>query len=217
MALVNLMCLRIFVCLLCSSLLLFAGCRKPASVQPSSNSQSSSSQESDSAKFDACGLLEKKEIEAIQGSPIKETKSSTGYDGEFRVSQCFYTAGEFSKSVSLAVIQNDPISQGKRSPRDFWKEMFGRYAGDAKERERNQEKKGDLGDQGREEEREEHTPPRKIDGLGDEAYWTGGRLGGALYVLKDDRFIRISVGGPDKEETKIDKSKALAEKALRRL
>jgi len=56
-----------------------------------------------------------------------------------------------------------------------------------------------------------------IDGIGDEAYWTAGRIGGALYILKDDTFIRISVGGPDKEETKIDKSKALAEKALLRL
>jgi hypothetical protein len=60
-------------------------------------------------------------------------------------------------------------------------------------------------------------PPKKIDGIGDEAYWTAGRIGGALYILKDDTFIRISVGGRDKEETKIDKSKALAEKALRRL
>lgn len=217
MSLVNLTCLRIFVCLLCSPLLLFAGCRKPANVQPSSNSQSTSSQESDSAKFDACALIEKKEIEALQGSPIKETKSSARSDGGFRISQCFYTAEEFSKSVSLAVTQTDPISPGKRSPRDFWKETFGRYSGDAKERETNQENKENLGDQGRKEEREEHTPPRKIDGIGDEAYWAGGRIGGALYVLKDDTFIRISVGGPDKEETKIDKSKALAEKALQRL
>jgi hypothetical protein len=211
------MCLRVFVCLLCSQLLFFAGCRKPASVQPSLNSQARSSQESDSAKFDACGLLEKKEIEAIQVSPIKETKSSAGYDGSFRVSQCFYTAEEFSKSVSLAVIQNDPMSPGKRSPRDFWKEIFGRYTADEKEPERDQEKKENPGDQARKEEREESIPPKKIDGIGDEAYWTGGRLGGALYVLKGDKFIRISVGGPDKEETKIDKSKALAQKALQRL
>ena len=217
MSLVNLMCLRIFICLLCSPLLLFAGCGKPASVQPSPNSQSASRQESDSAKFNACELLEKNEIEAIQGSPIKETKSSTGYDGGFRVSQCFYTAEEFSKSVSLAVIHNDPISPGKPSPRDFWKETFGRDSGDAEERERNQEKKENSGDQARKEEREESIPPKKIDGIGDEAYWTGDRLGGALYVLKDNQFIRVSVGGPDKEETKIKKSKALAQTALQRL
>jgi hypothetical protein len=35
-----------------------------------------------------------------------------------------------------------------------------------------------------------------------------------LYVLKHDAFISISVGGPDNEQTKIDKSRAPAEKAL---
>jgi hypothetical protein len=35
--------------------------------------------------------------------------------------------------------------------------------------------------------------------------------------LKKDAFIRVSVGGSDSEEVKIDKSKALAEKALSRL
>ena len=218
MSMLNPMRLRIFVSLLCLLLLFFGGCKKPASVQPSSNSQSTSSHESGSTEsFNACGLLEKKEIEAIQGSPIKETKSSAGSDGGFRVSQCFYTAEEFSKSVSLAVTQKDPISPGKRSPRDFWKETFGRYTGDEKGREHNQEKKEKLGDQTRKEEREESLPPKKIDGIGDEAYWIATRVGGALYVLKKDTFIRVSVGGPDKEATKIDKSKALAEKALQRL
>jgi hypothetical protein len=214
MSMLNPMRLRIFVSLLCLLLLFFAGCKKPASVQPSSNSQSTSSHESGSTEsFNACGLLEKKEIETIQGSPIKETKNSTHSDGGFRVSQCFYTAEEFSKSVSLAVTQKDPISPGKRSPRDFWKETFGRYAGDEKERERN-EKAGGLV---RREEREESSPPKKIEGLGNEAYWAGGRIGGALYILKNDSLLRISVGGSDKEEIKIEKSKALAEKALQRL
>jgi len=35
--------------------------------------------------------------------------------------------------------------------------------------------------------------------------------------LKGDAFISISVGGMDDEETKIKKSKALAQKALQRL
>lgn len=42
-------------------------------------------------------------------------------------------------------------------------------------------------------------------------------MGGAIYVLKNDVFIRISVGGPESEESKINHSKALAEKALARL
>ena len=53
--------------------------------------------------------------------------------------------------------------------------------------------------------------------IGEEAYWAPNRFGGVFYVLKGDAFISISVGGPDDEETKINKSKALAQKALQRL
>jgi len=66
-------------------------------------------------------------------------------------------------------------------------------------------------------EREVSAPPKKIDGIGEEAYWTSNRFGGILYVLKNDVFISISVGGPDNEESKINKSKTLAQKALQRL
>jgi hypothetical protein len=203
-----------FVSLLCSLPLALAGCERRATTQ----STTSASQEPGQAKFDACGLIAKEEIEAIQGSPIKETKSSARSDADFRISQCFYTAAEFSKSVSLAVTQSDPHS-AKRSPKDFWKKTFGRFEDEAKESEDDKEKKESLRDQTRARggEEEASVPPKKIDGVGEEAYWTGSRFGGALYVLKKDVFIRISVGGPDKEETKIEKSKALAQKALERL
>ncbi len=149
------------------------------------------------------------------GSPIKDTKSSGHSDGAFRVSQCFYTATEFSKSVSLAVTQRDPNSSAKRNPKEFWEESFGRYEGETKEHEGDKEKKESLHEERRGKgEGEEGVPPKKITGIGDEAFWTSNRFGGALYVLKKDAFIRISVGGADKEETKIDKSKVLAEKAL---
>ena len=57
----------------------------------------------------------------------------------------------------------------------------------------------------------------KIDGLGDEAFWTGTRVGGALYVLKGNCYIRISVGGAGSPEQKIEKSKTLAADVLKRL
>jgi len=53
--------------------------------------------------------------------------------------------------------------------------------------------------------------------LGDDAYWVGNRFGGILYVLKGDAFISIGLGGTDDEETKLKKSKTLAQKALQRL
>lgn len=140
-----------------------------------------------------------------------ETKSSALLDAAFRVSQCFYTATEFSKSVSLAVMQRDLARPATTGPRDFWKERFGRYSGEEKEHDRGKEETD------RKEEKEESVPPKKIDGIGEEAFWASNRFGGVLYVLKGDAFISISVGGPNDEETKIKKSKALAQKALQRL
>jgi len=164
-------------------------------------------------KIDACGLITNEEVQAIQGSPIKDVKGSEQSGGSFRIAQCFYNAETFNKSVSLAVTQSDPASPKARNPKDFWKETFGRYEGEAKEEKGDEEKKESL----REQDEEKGTPPKKIEGIGDAAYWTANRMGGALYVLKKDVFIRVSVGGPESEEAKINRCKALAEKALSRL
>jgi len=205
---------NVLVPFLCSLLIASPACKKRETPKPVPKA----SEKSNRVQIDVCRLITNQEIEAIQGSPIKETKSSARSDADFRISQCFYTAAEFSKSVSLAVTQGDPHSSAKRSPKDFWKKTFGRFEGEAKESEDDKEKKESLRDQARgRDEEETAVPPKKIDGIGEEAYWTGNRFGGALYVLKKDVFIRISVGGPDKEETKIEKSKALAQKALERL
>ena len=104
---------KVFVFLLFSLLLTLAGYEKRAATQSITNT----SQESGQAKFDVCGLIAKEEIEAVQGSPIKETKSSARSEGDLHISQCFYTAAEFSRSVSLAVIQSDSDQRAKRSSR----------------------------------------------------------------------------------------------------
>ncbi len=108
-------------------------------------------------------------------------------------------------------MQRDPGRPTATSPRDFWKERFGRYSADEKERDKNKEQSE------RKEEKEDSVPPKKIDGIGEEAFWASNRFGGVLYILKGDAFISISLGGSDNEETKIKKSKALAQKALQRL
>ena len=206
-----------------------AGCKKgsfPQAEEKASPSSSAIAQstttgrggESGQAKFDVCGLITKEEIQAIQESAVIDTKSSGQSDRGLRVTQCFHTTAESNKSVVLNLTQIEPESPDKRSPRDFWNETFGRYSGEAKEREGDKEKRESLREQERGKgEEEKSTPPKKIDGVGDEAFWLGNRVGGALYVLKKDAFIRISIGGPDNEETKIKKLKALAEKALPRL
>ncbi len=198
---------HVLIPLFCALIVVSAGCKKRETPPPVPRS----SQESNQTQTDVCRLISNQEIEAIQGSPIKETKSSARSDAAFRVSQCFYTATEFSKSVSLAVMQRDQGRSSTSSPKDFWKERFDHYSGEEKERDKVKEETE------RKEEKEESVPPKKIDGIGDEAFWASNRFGGVLYVLKGDAFISISLGGTDDEETKLKKSKALAQKALQRL
>ena len=132
-------------------------------------------------------------------------------------------SGEDFAKVAQEVSQ-DPGSATKRSANEFWEETFGRYNKNEKDGEKesagDKEKKESLKNQKRESgEEKEAVPPKKITGIGDEAFWSGNRVGGALYVLNrgKDVFIRISIGGADKEETRIDKSKKLAQMAIDRL
>ena len=204
----------VLVFLFCSLIAICAGCKKHEATQW----VSSANQESNQAELDVCGLITKQEIEAIQRSPIKETKSSVRSDAGFRVSQCLYTAEDFSKSVSLAVTQRDPASFGKLSVKDFWNETFGRFTDEEKESIGGKEERGKPRQEPRREgEEKAFIPPKKIDGIGDDAFWSPNPVGGAIYVLKKDVFIRISIGGRDNEEGKLDKSKALARMAIDRL
>jgi hypothetical protein len=191
---------NILILLFCSLMAVGPGCKKRETPKPVPKTSS----ELNHAQGDVCRLITSEEIGAIQGSPIKEPKGSTRSENGFRVSQCFYTATEFSKSVNLAVVQRDPDHPSKRSPRDFWKEKFDPY--------QNEEPKTKTGG-----EKEQGPAPKKIEGLGDEAYWVSNRFGGTLYILKGDAFISIGLGGTDDEQTKLNKSKALAQKALQRL
>jgi hypothetical protein len=205
----------VLVASFCFLLVAFVGCKKRETTQPTPRTS-----ESSGAQFDACALLTNQEIQAVTGSPIKETKSSANSSQGYRLSQCFYSATEFSRSVSLAVTQSDASFAPKRSVKDYWKTTFGRFEGEQKDEESDadKEKKESLREQARAKgEEEEKVPPKKIDGIGEAAYWTANRVGGALYVLKGDAFIRISVGGADTQEAKIDKSRALAQKALEHL
>jgi hypothetical protein len=158
---------------------------------------------------DPCALLTKSEIESVQGERVSATKASRPERGRFAVSQCFYSLATFSKSISLEVTR--PQAGETEKPEDQWKAMFRGAPAKKSEHER-------KGQRGEEEEREkESSPPRKIAGVGDEAYWVGPAIVGGLYVRKGDSYFRLSVGGPDREAIKIEKLKKLARKALRRV
>jgi hypothetical protein len=164
-------------------------------------------------KTDVCALLTRAEIQIIQSEPVEETKPSTQPSGGFVMWQCFYRTTTFAKSVSLALAAPDPAKPSALTPREFWRKQF--HTPEPVEEEKpvagKTPKKAEV------EREEELRKPRPIDGLGEEAYWVGNAISGALYVLKGDSFLRISVGGVREESARIEKSKALAHAALQRL
>jgi hypothetical protein len=153
----------------------------------------------------ACGLLTKEETEAVQGEPFKSTKASQGPGPGLKVSQCYFELPTPVNSIVLTVTRKADGATA-RDPRESWHELF--YGEHPRERESEREKeKEERGEKG----------PQKVEGIGDEAFWSGSRVGGALYVLKGESYIRISVGGAGDQAQKLEKSKTLAAFVLKRL
>jgi hypothetical protein len=145
---------------------------------------------------DPCRLLTDAEVRAVQGHAPTQKIPSEQAAGSFRLTQCFYRTAELPSSVSVAL--GIPLTDSKRSgPRDYWQAQFKRD-----EREESDEKKQE---------------PRRLAGLGDEAFWVGDPVTGALYVLRGEVFLRVSVGGSPDQSQKIKRAKTLAIYALKRL
>ncbi|HEV2881809.1 MAG TPA: hypothetical protein VGX24_11080 [Pyrinomonadaceae bacterium] len=171
--------------------------------------------------FNACSLLTSDDIKAVQGEAVKESKPSRRDGTTFDVASCFYTTPTFTKSVSLEVTRQ---GTSRQSVHEFWEERVeksGEEAEREREAERARERKGETKserEREREEERErEAKTPRRLKGIGDEAYWVNTNANSTMYVFKKDTLIRISIGGADKEEERMKKIKSLAERALARL
>jgi hypothetical protein len=169
--------------------------------------------ESKSPKIDACSLATREEVGAIQGAKMLDPQSSEGPAGDFQLSQCYYGSAEPDRSVSIGLMQRDPKDSGTRTITQFWHETFDRFAGAENEKEAEQKRPENNGEDG---EQHEGMHPQKIEALGEASYWLGNPMGGILYVLKTDRMLRISFGGPGNADDKLVKSKALAQKALSR-
>lgn len=169
------------------------------------------------SQFDACALVLKSEIAAVQGAEVQQAQPTMQKNGHLDISQCYYTAvsadGTKNLSVYLQVISLNPQSSERGALKEFWEERF-RRASKEERREESEEREA----RGGEEEEEAINPPVRVFGVGDEAYWLGSSRGGALYVLKKKRVLRVTVGAVgDDAKAQLEKSKTLAQKALARL
>jgi len=182
--------------------------RPPAFGSDTEKQQNHASAKSANAGPNACALLTSAEIKAVQGETVEESKPSVQNDSGLPIVACLFRTTTPAKSVSVAL-----AVPGKQNPRDFWRKQFypsGETANPAQAETRHEKGR-------KKEEDDESTRPRTIPRVGDEAFWVGGPISGALYVLRGNKFIRVSVGGIRDESERIRKSVALAQSALKRI
>lgn len=183
-----------------------AGCQSsdPYAASPSSSPTPSPSGSAPHAspspialksRIDPCALITSDELKAVQSEALQTTLPSEREYGEYVIAQCYYQLPTITNSVVVNV--TTPKARGK-SVKEFWQSTHAE-AGRGKES------------------GEKESRPEKITGVGEDAYWEASGIAGALYVLKKDVILRISVGGASDIRTKLEKSKTLAHNALARL
>ncbi len=172
-------------------------------------------------KVEACAIVSDQDVAAIQKQPITGHQGNEVPTAEFSTTQCYYTSSTPNCSVAIAIIQRDPAKTVTRSVHRYWDDIFSHFRendkkaeADREENEAGREQAGNKkeGQKGEEEEEKQHAD--KVDGVGEEAFWTKNAIGGILYTRQGEKIVRVSVGGPAKIEEKLEKSKALALKAI---
>lgn len=177
------------------------------------STQNTSTAAASKGTVNACDLLASSELKSVQGEEPRESKPSTRVDSTLAVSQCFYLMPTYNKSVSLEVTRSSSAKSGQTIGQ-FWKDRFPDSLLKEKESERERERGKDKEEKENEGEAQK---PLKITGIGDEAFWTGSAIAGALYVLKGKSYLRLSIGGTEGRDAKIERLKTLARYALKRL
>lgn len=199
----------------------------PAQTPPPLISQTPAANTTDAVpKSVTCALLSGADIKEIQGEEATDAQGSEHLTDGLRMSQCFYRLPTFNKSVSLEVVRAGPEAPPD-AVKEYWRQKFPRDAGEKRERERRererekeleQEKANGQVREGGHHERDEdegETRTERIAGIGDAAYWSGNEKSGALFVLRKDAVISMSVGGTEDQAARIKKARALAQKVLK--
>ena len=157
----------------------------------------------------ACQLLTARDVARVQGEAFKSVKLTDTDEDGLQVSQCFYALPSFTNSVSVDVMRGRTTA--------FWSAHFANATEENADEDHDRSVAMKTAPPSREAEEEHQKAGRKVRGIGDAAVWSGNRMAGALYVLKGDTIVRVSVGGGGSQEQKIERSKKLAARALRKL
>lgn len=182
-------------------------------------------------KSATCALLSSADIEAVQGEAVAASQGTEHTGGALLTSQCFYRLTTYEKSVILELVRPNPDRPSKDALKEFMREKYERAeaeheAEERREREREKELERERAQGGRregghkeegEEGREEKGPPKRVGGVGDEAFWAHHHGAGALFVRRGDVAFSLTVSGGEDRDAKIRKATALARRLLKKL
>ncbi|HEX6183589.1 MAG TPA: hypothetical protein VFZ44_06730 [Pyrinomonadaceae bacterium] len=181
-----------------------------------------------------CALISDEELKEAQGEAPADAQGSEHSAEGLSMSQCLYRLPTFDKSVNLEVV-SAPAGAPAGALKEYWRKRFHPDAIEAREllrqraeearlareeelkreREAGQVREGGRRKKNRE---EEHWRPERVNGVGDEAFWSGNQKMWTLAVLRRDRVVRVTLtGGFDNRDENLKKATALARSALKRL
>lgn len=181
-----------------------------------------------------CRLLSAADIREAQGEEPTDAQGTEHSAQAVASSQCLYRLPTFTKSVVLEVFRPTPDAPAGALD-EFWRRSFSADAIKGREREnelreelkrrreeavKSAQESGQSREGGRKMKEPKagvETPPRRVPGVGDEAYWTGNRMTVTLSARKKDAAVSLTVGGPDEHPLKVRKAAELARKVLKQL
>lgn len=155
----------------------------------------------------ACDLFEPAATSTLLGAPVQSSAGHRIGDG-LEISTCYLRVQGSSRSAYVELRGSGADARASR----HWAELFHASA----EREDESPRKGRRfrGDAPAEPALEPAVEALPVERLGDEAFFVGTAVYGALYVLQGDRYLRLSVGGAGALEDKLDLARSLAAQAL---
>jgi hypothetical protein len=155
----------------------------------------------------ACDLFEPAATAALFGAPVQGRAGHRAGDG-LEISSCFLRVQGSSRSAYVELRESAADARASR----HWAELFHAPAsGEAEPRRKSRRLRGDAPAAPAREPAVEALP---VEQLGDEAFFVGTAVYGALYVRHGARYLRLSVGGAGALEDKLDLARSLAAQAL---
>jgi hypothetical protein len=163
----------------------------------------------------ACALITGEEVAGVQAAVVTDATAAEQIRDGLAISRCFYRAADYARSVHLELARRDASRADAPSPMIRWRELFPAAEPAAGQGEPRKSRR--ISPQGSQEPPAEKLAERQaVPGLGDEAWWVGTAVYGALYVRRDEAFLRLSLGGEGDLTAKLARARTLAERALAR-